>query len=266
MPRRTQPPRPNTPSSERADRSLGGSGIGGLLLVIEYQDAAGRRQFRPVTLWSVKPGRDGIPRLLGYSHDRGDLRSFRLDRILSIADADGVLQEPLDAFYREVLGLSWRQPPLAASDDERGGERWAVIRRVARENGLVLAVSVARADLHLSGEEVMVMLDHVAASCAAQGIDLDPDEIERARQWIRRMRPSANAVRTSLHEFDGAAAATRRRVIEVCLAVADSDGFRHHRELALIDEFSRALLGESILSTAALDVIDPAAGRRRHRP
>ena len=116
MPRRTQPPRPNTPSSERADRSLGGSGIGGLLLVIEYQDAADRRQFRPVTLWSVKPGRDGIPRLLGYSHDRGDLRSFRLDRILSIADADGVLQEPLDrsiARCSACLGCG-RAPPLPA--------------------------------------------------------------------------------------------------------------------------------------------------------
>lgn len=248
MPQRTGPPRPPGSSPDKAGPPSGGAGVNGLLLVIEYQDAAGRRRFRPVTLWSVKPGRDGIPRLLGYSHDRGDLRSFRLDRILSIADADGVLQEPLDEFYRQVLGLSWPQARARPSTEEQAGERWAVIRRVARESGLVLAVAVGRADLQMSGEEVKVMLDHVAAACAAEGIDLDAGEIERTRQWIRRMRPSTDAVKTSLGELDAAAPAVKARLIEICLAVADSDGFRHHRELALIDEFSRALLGESLLS------------------
>ncbi|PRH89282.1 hypothetical protein C5L14_01420 [Labrys okinawensis] len=246
MPKKTGPPRPNRPLSAGMNPPSGGAGIGGLLLVIEYQDAAGRRRFRPVTLWSIKPGRDGVPRLLGYSHDQGDLRSFRLDRILSIADADGVLQEPLDVFYRQVLGVSWSPARAEISAADRAGERWAVIRRVARENGLVLAVAVARADLQMSGEEVTVMLDRVEAACAAGGIDLSPDDLERAGRWIRRMRPSADAVGKNLRELDAAAPAVKAKLIEFCLAVADSDGFRHHRELTLIDQFSRALLGESL--------------------
>lgn len=241
MPHRPRPPRPDVPLP------AGAAGLRGRPLVIEYQDAAGRRRLRPVTLWSVKPGRDGVPRLLAHSHDRDDIRSFRLDRIVSIADADGVLQEPLEAFYRDVLGVSWPPGRLRAVEGEPSGERWAVIRAIGQDNGLVLAAAVALADLEMSGEEVAVMLDHLTSACAADGIRLDQHEVERARAWIRRMRPSPAAVDKHLGRLEGAAVPTRRRIVETCLAVADSDGFRHHKELLLIDEFARVLVGEGIL-------------------
>lgn len=244
MAQRRRHPRPRKSSFDSETMTSGRPRVAGLVVVIEYQDAAGRRQFRPVTLRSIKSGRHEVPRLVAYCHDRGDLRSFRVDRILSIADADGVLQEPLERFYRDVLGLSWSHRPHAISGDERIKERWAVIRRIASDHGIVLAAAVARADLQISDEEVAAMLQYLLASCHAEGVELAGDEIERARKWIARLRPSPRAIRTCLHKLEGAGLATQNEVIKACLAVADSAGFRHRRAVMLLEAFSRALLGE----------------------
>ncbi|WP_170182169.1 TerB family tellurite resistance protein [Phreatobacter stygius] len=243
----TRPPRPG--AADAPDASLPPIAAGRSFL-IEYEDAAGRLQLRPVTVWSVKVGADGVPILVVHSHDRRALRSFRLDRIKAVADFDGVVQEPLADFFMQVLGLDWPGPSHGRSDAKLAADRWAVVRKVAREGGLVLLAAMAAADSHVSAEEVQVILDHALRTCAAQGIRLTIAESERLRTSIGRMRPSPEAVDRAVVALADADAATIAAVIDACLAIADADGFRHHREMTLLNRLSFGLTGRRLPGAA----------------
>lgn len=218
----------------------------GRSFIIEYEDAAGRSQLRPVTVWSVRTGKDGVPILIARSHDRQALRSFRLDRIKAVADVDGVVQEPLSDFYREVLGLAWPVPDHVAAD-RPDADRRGLIRKVAGEGGLVLLAAMAGADNDVAVEEIEVILDHVLRYCAAQGLVPTEDDSRRLRRSIARMRPSPEAVDAALAMLADADRATIEAVLSACLKVCDADGFRHHREMTLLDRFTFSLTGKRLL-------------------
>ncbi|MBN8941301.1 MAG: TerB family tellurite resistance protein [Rhizobiales bacterium] len=230
--------------------------VAGLSFIIEYEDAAGRSRLRPVTVWSVRTGADGVPRLIVRSHDSktshddGALRSFRLDRIKAVADLDGVVQEPLADFFRDALGLVWPVPGQKPADPKRDADRWAVIRKVTRDGGLTLLAAMAAADSDVSAEEIQVMLDHATRSCAAEGIALGDGEQARLRRSIARMRPTPEATAKAVAALAAEHRSTIEAVLAACLAVADADGFRHHREMTLLNSFSFNLTGKRLFDSA----------------
>jgi Tellurite resistance protein TerB len=215
--------------------------------VLEYQDPAGRTRLRLVTVWDVKPGPDGVPRLFGLCHETGAPRSFRLDRIKAIMDLDGVVLEPLADVFRDLFGIE--QPIPQPRDDALGQDRarWTLIRKVAREGGLVLLAAMAAADHDVSKREIDLILDHLVRYCAAQNIALSGAERSRLAATIRTMRPSEEAVARAMAELGGAEQPVVAAILATLAAIADADDFRHPREVVLLDRITFGLTGRHTL-------------------
>ena len=219
----------------------------GQFLIIEYCDGAGRKSVRRVSVYAIKANAKGIPSLVAKCHERRAQRSFRVDRILSVFDHDGVAIEPLTDFYRDTFGLKWPVPGLIYEEPNISAGRKAVIRSICRNRGIILLAALAMADHELCEEEIGEILDACASWCAEEGLELSPDEIAYLSGYVRRLRPSPEAISDSVEKLIGEPAPRVRSVISAGLRVINADGFLHHREVGLLNDISQELAGVTIV-------------------
>jgi hypothetical protein len=74
----------------------------GISIAIEYRDANGMLSRRRITLRRVFHASDGQSCVGCFCHERGAVRTFRFDRIVSVIDADGVVWQPREFFTKEL--------------------------------------------------------------------------------------------------------------------------------------------------------------------
>jgi hypothetical protein len=166
------PARPLSEAVEDIDRSA----VMPTVIHILYETAAGDDSERAVTLQSVwREG--GKVYFRGFCHLRGELRSFRADRVIELTClATGeVPDEP----------LAWLQAH-ALFDPARQGDPTAAAIRKCRDELSVLAY-LAHADGALDPDEVEVAIDLVMMATEAE-IDRD-----RVAAHVRRLTPAASA-------------------------------------------------------------------------
>jgi len=103
--------------SDETDVSLAQSefdSLSGLSLILEYADSKGRRSQRVVTCKQLSVQAE-VQYLKAFCHNRQSIRTFRLDRILDVFDAQsGASLGPAHGFFAQfapdkvsTLGLSW---------------------------------------------------------------------------------------------------------------------------------------------------------------
>lgn len=215
----------------------------GQSFVLHYKDATGAQSIRAVSVWAVRHTDAGIPVLVAKCHLRKATRSFRVDRIETVTDFDGVVIEPLDKFLADTFGVRW--PPssdeLAASDEFR--IRWSRLRTVCRENGGLLLTAVALADGELVPDEVGAILDFVGRCCARTKFEFGEKEEDRLRLYIRRLRPTPELVDRALDRMAQSDPSAVVDILTACARVMESDGRIHPAEVKTLDKFSRAMTG-----------------------
>lgn len=74
-------------------------------VMMDYEDANGNITRRRVTLTQVVADHSGYIHLLGYCHLRQAPREFRADRVIALADTDGVVID-LRVVLAQKLGIS----------------------------------------------------------------------------------------------------------------------------------------------------------------
>lgn len=74
--------------------------------VINYRNEYGDETTRTITVKYVDVA-FRVPMILAHCHMRDDDRHFRFDRVLNVADRDGVVIDR-DAFFVQTLGVRWR--------------------------------------------------------------------------------------------------------------------------------------------------------------
>src|SRR5690606_19646165 len=93
------PSLPNEDVDEPGKQSLGFAE--GQSFAIEYVDAAGRPSSRRITVYDIQMTSSGVPCLYARCHERGAMRSFRVDRIKYCIDYDGEVFDDVPAFLHE---------------------------------------------------------------------------------------------------------------------------------------------------------------------
>jgi len=217
----------------------------GQYFIIEYKDASGRSSVRRISVYAVKASGTGIPALMAKCHERNAARCFRLDRISSVFDHDGIAIEPLSAFYRDAFGLRWPVPGLVFEDPDIPANRKTLVRDVCRRRGVVLLAALALADRELCDDEIGVILDACAEWCEVEKIELSQDEVASLSGYVRRLRPTPEAVEKATERLITEQPENIRSMLSWGVRVIEADGFLHHREVSLLNEISRELTGIS---------------------
>ena len=245
-----------------AQQQLDDSELGyaeGQSFIIEYVDSKGNRSTRRITVWGIKEGAGNCPVLVAKCHERNATRTFRVDRIQSIIDYDGVVQEPLEDFLVETFGIARdyltgaRSSPawtvvanVKSKTRSSSDQRWNDIRRICRSRGVPLLCLLARSDGEFHPDELNVIERYAADCCASESIELNEREIKKINAYLRNLRPSTTAVDRCL---DQASNWTNREILgllETCAHVVKADGQVDQRELVELDIVVRSLTGQSL--------------------
>ncbi|HWE74607.1 MAG TPA: TerB family tellurite resistance protein [Stellaceae bacterium] len=213
-----------------------GSELWGISFSIEYRDANENLTVRRVRIRRFSRTAQGWLCMGAFCYERKALRSFRLDRIVSIIDDDGVIWKTRDFFSKELhidLGefLSPGGPiPLEARKADRPGE---ALRRRAKD-GLDVLVALAHADRVLRDEEVGAMLDYTSHCALKGGIAVTDDDCRALVAYVRRRRPHLATLTQSLRRLEKRSAEEKQQLLRAAMAVMDADGEEHPEEFKLM--------------------------------
>jgi hypothetical protein len=180
-----------------------------MYMMIEYTDAKGTMSRRRITTQSAEDKPTG-PILWAFCHERNAMRCFRIDRISSIIDQDGVVEEA-QPFFAEVLGdadfeVKSGEPKLRrapkSTDTSTLSAYTAARRRLTP--ALTLLVAAARSDDYLHPGEMEWILrfcEREAVACCDNGTLVampTPDDFDKLERTLRRLRPTRDEVNAAL--------------------------------------------------------------------
>jgi tellurite resistance protein len=217
----------------------------GQSFVITYLDSGGALSTRSISVWAVRSTDGGIPVLIAKCHLRKATRTFRVDRIESIADHDGVLIEPMDEFLKETFGIEWTPAKVERSQTDIERE-WQKVRRTCRHSGVQLLCAVALADGELIPDETGEILDFLRRKCAEQRIEISPYIETYLRNYVRRLRPTPETTERAIDDLHTASAKRVCDLLSACVRVMEADGIRHPNERKIIEAAALELTGVAL--------------------
>ena len=200
-------------AQEHTDHELSGITIG-----IEHVDADGSISRRWATIVATAEV-DGHNRLLCHCFMSEGLRSFRMDRVISLFDEHG---ETFDV--REFLHL--KASPTKA---RTGGGSY----RSALRDGLRLLIAIARADGQLDAEEVDVIMDYARAEGARKGVTENKAALAELRRYIERLQPCCSVVTSCIDRLTNEDEETQDNLLAYLEKVVRADGVVDGSEAAL---------------------------------
>lgn len=222
--------------SEVTEGTLGR--LDGQTFVIEYVDTKGSASVRRISVYSVEAGSGGMPCLYARCHERKAMRQFRVDRIRSCADFDGVVYPDVLKFLSDTFGMAMSDAVAASS----GHQRWSSVLHAIRAEAVLLScVSLADGSRH--DRETESMADYLSRIAEdAVGIMTDAEIVAMVR-YVQRLRPGPEAITAAVEAMRRKESGHQRRFFSACVDVMDADGFRRSSEKAMIDDLCAEIVG-----------------------
>lgn len=235
------------PHDEIAEHAHDHDPAEGQSFVIDYEDHAGHRSHRRISVWAVQRNVEGIPILVAKCHERQATRAFRVDRIKAVTDFDGTRREPLSRFFFETFGFTWPKDAIIVPSNEPADARWDRIRTLISRSGVVLLVALALADGDLGAAEVEEIQFFCERACTAAGLDLTGGERERLAAYLGRLRPTPESVERALDTLMDSEQPAIAALLKAGLRVIAADGVLQEDEAVMLDSFCTTLTGQSLL-------------------
>ncbi|WP_416831916.1 MAG: WYL domain-containing protein [Erythrobacter sp.] len=179
-------------SEEEVERLDAIERIGGLSVIIEYSDSKGATSQRLITCkkLSVRAGKEYIS---AFCHHREAPRSFRIDRITDIFDAQtGESLSPAQAFFASF------EPDVTA----KSGLSWglSVGRRIDLIALLNALVFIARCDKDFHPSERQVIEEALTSFWMRLEIMGDPD-FDDIMKYADKLAPDGETFWAAMHRF-----------------------------------------------------------------
>jgi WYL domain len=222
-------PAPSAPSPE-----LGWAG--GQSFAIVYRDANGEESERRVTVRNLSLNAPDVPVLVAWCHERQDMRSFRLDRIVAVITNTGDVVDPPGPFFARTFGMS----PRLARVETAASVSLDRIRRNFSHHMMLLG-QLGLADGDFAPREREVVLDHCLHLTAEAGAAATPDEEEALSRYLETFRPTKLFVDRAVARAE---TDPHRRLVALFDAaedLIDADGVRHAAEIEFLGRLKREL-------------------------
>lgn len=212
----------------------------GQFFMIDYRDARGRVTSRRVTVFGIQHGVGLVPLLRCRCHERRAQRSFRVDRILTCYDADGVVYDDVPSFLAETFGLG-----IAVASRKEGTaaqNAWSRIRACVKPHAVLLA-ALSRSDATMRDDEVAVAVEHCRSAASICGFIVEDHEIALLERYIRRQRPTRDNIFAACETMREENPETIRSFLASAVELMDADGRRHPEEIDLLNDVSMEMTG-----------------------
>jgi WYL domain/Tellurite resistance protein TerB len=219
--------------------------IWGASFAIEYVDSAGVTSQRRVSCRACGTGPNGARYLQAFCHERKAIRSFRLDRIISVIDLDGEIHEPR-AFFEKTLRVQFAATdPLQLADARpkraRGRPR-SLVRNEIAGDGVRALIALGHADGHLSEAELDVVRGYVARKTGTSGKPATDLELGEIVDQAKRYYSTHEELIGCLKGISAQPPEQRRLFLRSAMALMAADGLQHPAEFEMLVEIENHLL------------------------
>jgi hypothetical protein len=209
--------------------------LAGEVFGIEYKTAQGSVSRRWVSVEGFKRSSDGEWSICAFCFVRNRVRSFSLEQIQAIFDAQG---EPVA--LSEIFPAGHEGAP--APDVLANTSGRAII--AACRDGLRALTALAKIDGHLHDKELETVVSFAAATAKKAGLAMTPDDREAVERYVGNLQPTGDVVADSLDRIAQATLATQKEFFWYAHEVMDADGLQDEAEIKMFLEISEALSHE----------------------
>lgn len=206
---------------------------------IEYADIEGALSARWVRVYRLET-RQFADYLVGHCELRGETRTFRLDRIKSLADANGELHEPRDFFAPYLEYPAGRS--AGADRHTPFGRALHIIDRIGDE--MRLLAFVAEADGKIGNKEANLIMRIVELRASDIGFELKKSEIVDLRRWMKLQRPDENTMHAAISRMARSNSDSYDEVWSLVEIIAEADGKIAPAELEALRSIRSAMDAE----------------------
>jgi len=237
-PRDREPEKPKAKPLESAasDWETTDQDLHGIIVMIEYVDAKGQASQRRIRIEAIKRHPNKPMNLQAFCFERNARRTFKVERIKSVIDPDGVVHDPKD-YFGVVLGVAAdkAKPPPQGAHGAAGVEQ-----RRCCVHGWRGLVAMCWADGDMDSAEVDAIVDYIVEEAQHNGLSSNEHDVAAIRSFICRQTPPDADPWDNLFEFEEAPRDVQRRLVNGARAVMEADGVIDPAEKELLDEIMMA--------------------------
>ncbi len=236
---------PSDYQDDPSENTEGGLGFAeGQSFIIEYVNAAGKSSTRRITVYDIVTSAGGVPSLMARCHERQATRQFRIDRIASCIDYNGEVFDDVSGFLVDTFGMSAELAGREASDENE--HRWKAIIEYLRPMAILLA-AVSRSDGQVRSVELETSAQRLAMIAERRDLWIEDENYERLVNYIRRLRPDAEAIGRALGALSKADKDDIIAFFRAAVAVMKADGVHHPEEVKIINDMAVEIVGVEVL-------------------
>lgn len=209
--------------------------LAGEVFGIEYTNPQGALSRRWVSVEGFKQSSTGDWSMYAYCFVRKGVRSYSLDNIQALFDAQGEPVALAEIFPAGIGGAP-------ASDTLSNTSGRTII--AACRDGLRALTALAKIDGHLHQKEIESILGYAAASAKKADIAMGDDDKTAIERYVRNLQPTGDVVTGSLDRIAETDLATQKEFFWYAHDVMDADGLQDEAEIKLFLEISETLSHE----------------------
>lgn len=221
----------DTLADVRSEKSNNDNDISGQSFGIEYISAKGEKSDRWISVINIIGKGENIC-LLAYCFVRERPRKFRLDRITTVYDADGIVADCAEFFGNFGLEFKSTPPPLQKSG--------AFLKREMKDEARLL-VAVARIDGKYREEELEEILVYLVKKAENKGEFQSEEDIVAFEKYLRNLYPTTDVLDGCLKRVKKYTDRGKQDFLRMCTRVMDADGIQKQCEFNLILEIQAAI-------------------------
>lgn len=193
--------------------------LSGSRLWIAYVDEAGNRSKRWIRVKRIE-NRQFSDYVFAFCELRKAERSFRIDRIVEMADSYGEIHEPKDFFTAFIEAPAGRSS--GPSKHSPFGRALKILDIVGHEV-MVLAFA-AECDGKFVAREANTIMAYVKYKCDQSGLLFSKSDETDLRKWLKIQRPDELSLKTAIHRISLRKSSTAKDLIELTDIVFEADG------------------------------------------
>jgi WYL domain len=192
--------------------------LNGCRVWIKYCNEAGEVSERWVQILRIE-SRLYADYLFAHCELRDEIRSFRIDRIIEVADRYGETHEPKEFFAPFISAPQYRS--AGPSRHSSFGRALKILDLVGQE--LIILAFAAECDGKFVPREANLITSYAKIRCEELGLTMTEADSHDLRKWMKMQRPDIKNVINAVHQVARKGQTSADEIVELTNLVFEAD-------------------------------------------